>query len=150
MAQKVRSTEKKLLVVFDTNAKSNQNVERIVADFLERVPTLEAQLSMPLVIFQDGVNSSYYVKCNILAREAAELFDLDAKINLTSAESFKSNRNLLLSSKTYEKMAEDAEKGREFNDIIVEYNTDHNSSRPLKVWGGQHRLHAIDDAKKTY
>ena len=44
-------------------------------------------------------------------------------------------------------MQNDAAKGREFNDIIVEYNTSYNENRPLKVWGGQHRLHAIDDAK---
>jgi hypothetical protein len=40
-------------------------------------------------------------------------------------------------------MEEDASKGREFNDVIVEYNTDYNPSLPLKVWGGQHRVSAI-------
>jgi hypothetical protein len=148
MVSKLSAPQNEPLVVFDTNAKSDQKVQKTVEDFLGKVVTLEAKLRMPLVIFQDGVNNSYYVKCNILARDAAELFDLDAKINLTSAESFRSNRNLLLNSKTYEKMKDDATKGREFNDIIVEYNTDYNPGRPLKVWGGQHRLHAIDDGKK--
>lgn len=148
MASKNTVTEEKVVVVFDTNSKNDQKVKKIVEDFLEKVTTLEAKHLMPVVIFQDGVNNSYYVKCNVLARDAAELFDLDARINLTSAESFRSNRNLLLGTKTYEKMQHDAEKGREFNDIIVEYNTDYNPTRPLKVWGGQHRLHAIDEAKK--
>jgi hypothetical protein len=46
-------------------------------------------------------------------------------------------------------MVRDAEKGREFNDIIVEYNTEYNSETPLKVWGGQHRIKAVSSAKKS-
>jgi hypothetical protein len=43
-------------------------------------------------------------------------------------------------------MSADAMKGREFNDIIVEYTKDYVSERPLKVWGGQHRIKAISGA----
>jgi hypothetical protein len=43
-------------------------------------------------------------------------------------------------------MVADAKKGREFNDIIVEYCTAYSPEKPLKVWGGQHRSSAISDA----
>ena len=112
MASKSGLAAQKEVVVFDTNAKVDPRVKKIVEDFLQKVNTLEKQQSMPVVIFQDGVNNSYYVKCNILAHDAVRLFDLDARINVTSAESFRSNRNLLLSSKTYGKMQKDAESGR--------------------------------------
>ncbi len=134
-------------IVFDKNAKSDTKIQEIVREFLADVPTLETKHNMPVVVFQDGVNNSYYIKCNALAQEAAELFDLDARIEVTSPESFRSNRNLLLNSNTYAKMRQDAGKGREFNDIIVEYNKTYNPSKPLKVWGGQHRSHAIAEAK---
>ena len=45
-------------------------------------------------------------------------------------------------------MASDAADGREFNDIIVEYNTGYMPDKPLKVWGGQHRISAISSAWK--
>jgi hypothetical protein len=44
-------------------------------------------------------------------------------------------------------MEEDAAAGREFNDIIVEYNVDYSPQTPLKVWGGQHRISAVRAAK---
>jgi hypothetical protein len=71
----------------------------------------------------------------------------------SSKESYRANRQLLLKNLTYEKMVTDAASGREFNDIIVEYNTDYNPERPLKVWGGQHRTSAINQSgreKKRY
>ncbi|MBI4302266.1 MAG: hypothetical protein HY664_06650 [Chloroflexi bacterium] len=43
-------------------------------------------------------------------------------------------------------MSQDAKNGREFNDIIVEYNTSYSPQKPLKVWGGQHRSKAIQTA----
>ncbi len=133
--------------IFDQNAKSNLDVENLVLQFLKKVPTLESQLDMPIVIFQDGVNNSYFIKCAILANAAADLSDLGAKLDVSSKESYRANRELLLTHNTYLKMKEDAKRGREFNDIIVEYNLDYNESKPLKVWGGQHRIYAISEAK---
>ena len=67
-------------------------------------------------------------------------------LSVESGEAYKANRKLLFTHKTYKTMNEDARDGREFNDIIVEYSTAYEASRPLKVWGGQHRMHAIIDA----
>ena len=133
-------------IVFDKHANPNKQVTQAVKECLERIPTLETERDMPIVIFQDGVNGSYYVKCSMPASEATSLCDLSARLDLSRDESFRANRELLLKHATYLKMEEDAAAGREFNDIIVEYNTEYAPETPLKVWGGQHRISAIKKA----
>ena len=134
---------------FDENAKSNEVVQQQVNELLAQVETMEAKLSMPVVIFQDGVQGSYYIKCSILAINAGELCDLNAKLDISKAGSYRANRQLLLRHETYKKMVSDSSSGREFNDIIVEYNTQYNEESPLKVWGGQHRISAIKSGGQT-
>jgi len=133
-------------ILFDENVEKNGETEKLVSAFLQRVTTLEAKHQMPVVIFQDGASGSYYVKCSLHASDAASLCDLDAKLDVKGTDSYRANRQLFLKHLTYQRMAADALKGREFNDIIVEYNTEYNPGAPLKVWGGQHRIKAISNA----
>jgi hypothetical protein len=130
-------------IIFSETAKENSDIQESVGNLLRSVITLETNHNMPIVIFQDGVSGTYYIKCSILAELAAPLCDLNAKLDYNNPESFRANRELLTSNKTYQKMAADAKAGREFNDIIVEYNIDYDADKPLKVWGGQHRINAI-------
>jgi hypothetical protein len=134
---------------FDQHVSENSNVKNIVQEFLTKISTLETSRDMPIFIFQDGVSGSYYIKCSLLASDAARLSDLDARLDVSSPVSYKANRNLLLQHNTYIKMETDALKGREFNDIIVEYTTVYNPDKPLKVWGGQHRISVISKASAT-
>jgi len=133
-------------IQFDENATYDETVEASVRQFLSEIPTLETKQQMPVIVFQDGVNGSYYIKCSIPAREAATLSDLNARLDPNKAESFRANRELLLKNVTYLRMEKDAAAGREFNDIIVEYNLEYDPETPLKVWGGQHRINAIRQA----
>lgn len=130
-------------ILFEKNAKESDKIEKLASKFFEDISTLENEFDIPIVIFQDGVNNSYYSKCHILASDASKIIDLNAKINPEDAESFRANRELMLEHTTYFKMEADALKGREFNDIIVEYNLDYEKAKFLKVWGGQHRAYAI-------
>jgi len=132
-------------ILFEKSAKKSADIEKLVSGFFENVPTLESELNIPVIIFQDGVNNSYYIKCQILGSVASKIIDLNAKINSKDPESFRANRELMLKHTTYLKMKLDASKGREFNDIIVEYNHGYNTDRPLKIWGGQHRVYAISE-----
>ena len=135
-------------ILFEKSAKKSEDIEKLVSSFFKNVPTLESELNIPAIIFQDGVNNSYYIKCQILASVASKIIDLNAKINTKDPESFRANRELMLKHTTYLKMKLDASKGREFNDIIVEYNHGYNTDRPLKIWGGQHRVYAISETVK--
>jgi hypothetical protein len=135
-------------IIFDSNATKNSKVEKAVEDFLRAVTPLEASHNMPIIVFQDGVQGSYYIKCSLLAEDAQRLCDLNAKLDVKNPESYRANRELLLTNATYLKMESDSSNGREFNDIIVEYNTKYDQSTPLKVWGGQHRISAIKKGGK--
>ncbi len=128
---------------FDKKATKSDNVTSSVNEFLSEVSTLELGYSAPIIIFQDGVDGSYYIKCSLLAEDASRLCDLNAKL---LEESFRANRRLMKSTNTYLRMKDDASKGREFNDIIVEFNKTYEPNKPLKVWGGQHRISAIQEA----
>lgn len=134
--------------IFDSNANKNSRAEEAVKGFLAEVRPLEASHNMPVIVFQDGVQGSYYIKCSLLAKDAERLCDLDAKLDVRNPESYRANRELLLTHATYLKMTSDSSNGREFNDIIVEYNTKYNRDAPLKVWGGQHRISAIKKGGK--
>jgi hypothetical protein len=46
-------------------------------------------------------------------------------------------------------MEEDAINGRSFEDIVIEYDTSYRGNKPLKVYGGQHRITAISKALKA-
>lgn len=134
-------------ILFEKNAKKSEKIKELASKFFAGISTLESEHDVPIVIFQDGVNNSYYSKCHILASVASKIIDLDAKLDAKDPESFRANRELMLTHTTYLKMKSDASNGREFNDIIVEYNLEYNKDKPLKVWGGQHRAHAISQAK---
>jgi hypothetical protein len=133
-------------IKFEEKAKGSNDIKQLAEKFFKEISTLESKIGLPIIIFQDGVNKSYYSKCSILASTASKFIDLNAKINASDSESFRANRELMLKHTTYLKMKADALNGREFNDIIVEYNLDYEKDKPLKVWGGQHRAYAISEA----
>ena len=49
-------------------AKKNDEVKALVEQVVEKIPTMESTLNVPIIIFQDGVSKSYYIKCNIMAK----------------------------------------------------------------------------------
>src|ERR1700686_1699059 len=136
-------------ISFDTHATANAEITRLATEFLAKAETLETELGLPILVFQDGVNQAYNIKFTLRASTAAPLCDLNAKLDPSKAESLRANRELLKKHATYLKMVSDAKNGREFNDIIVEYDTAYEPAKPLKVWGGQHRISAITEANQS-
>jgi hypothetical protein len=133
-------------IVFEKSAVKNAGVEKTVREFLRNIDTLEKVRKMPVVIFQDGVKKSYYIRCAITGRTMAGIISLDARLDPEGGETFRGNRQILETHNTFRRMRADAEAEREFNDIIAEYITSYLPKKPLKVWGGQHRSRAIIDA----
>jgi len=134
--------------VFDQSSTANSDVENAVGEFLNKVETLEVSQGNKVIIHQDGVEKSYYIRCCLLGKTATSLVDLNARLIPESPDSYRANRELLLKNKTFLRMSQDAAGGREFNDIIVEYNNSYSPGKPLKVWGGQHRSRAIQLASE--
>ncbi|MHC4499785.1 MAG: hypothetical protein ACYS21_11810, partial [Planctomycetota bacterium] len=81
---------------FEEKTKKSKHIKELAEQFFKEISTLESKLSLPIIIFQDGVNSSYYSKCHILASIASKFIDLNAKINASDRESFRANRELML------------------------------------------------------
>lgn len=138
--------KKVVSILFDDKAMEDERVHQEVETFLTEVNTLEVIKGAPIIIYQDGKSKSYYVKCGILAEAVYPLLDTDARLNPTDEDSFRANREIRTEHNTYKRMVSDAKEGREFNDIIVEYNKTYSPEKPLKVWGGQHRVRAVQEA----
>lgn len=132
-------------IKFSENSIVDQEIETTVKTFLKEISTAEKAKNVPVLIYQDGVKKSYYIRCTISGETMSRIISLDARLNPQSGETFRDNRELLLTHNTFLRMIIDAENEREFNDIIVEYITSYSPERPLKVWGGQHRARAIID-----
>jgi len=133
-------------LTFDVNSVKDTSIFALVSDCLKDLKILETTTDTPLVISQDGKSKGYYIRCCMLAEHASPLLDMNAKLNPTDAESFRANRELLTEHNTFKRMVADAKTGREFNDIIVEFSKDYAADKPLKIWGGQHRAKAIQQA----
>lgn len=131
-------------IIFDDHTTQDESVVREVKQFMAETETLEKFKCLPVIIHQDGKSKSFYMKCSIQSKIACPLLDTDAQLDDKSR--FRSNRELLKRHSTYKRMLADAKEGREFNDIIVEYNKAYSPQKPLKVWGGQHRVEAIREA----
>lgn len=133
-------------IIFDTKAVKNQTVEKKVTKFVAEYPIELDGNKCALVIYQDSKSKSYFVKCQISAENLASRIDFDARLTPEKESSYRANRELLLNHTTFKKMVEDATSGRSFHDIIVEYNDSYSKVKALKIWGGQHRLKAIEES----
>ena len=136
-------------ILFDAGVERTLEVESQVSEFFEQIDTREGRTSSLAVVCRDGKSESYYINCSIPGRAVCDLLDLDARLDPNSDGSFRANRELVLRHNTYRRMKRDAQDGREFNDIVVEYCREYLPERPLKVWGGQHRSKAIQEAYQT-
>ena len=133
-------------MLFDDKAADDNSVYKKVEIFLREVNTLEVAKKSSTIIYQDGKSKGYYIKCGVLAEIVNPLVDMNAKLDPADIDSFRANRELLIEHNTYKRMVSDAKEGREFSDIIVEYTKDYSPEKPLKIWGGQHRIKAIQEA----
>src|SRR3990170_7825580 len=133
-------------IKFDDKATNNKEIEALVKKFLNEVDTAEKKKDVPVVVYQDGVKKSYYIRCAISGATMNKTVSLDARLDPDNDETFRDNREMQMTNNTFLRMKLDAENAREFNDIIAEYVTSYLPEKPLKVWGGQHRARAIIDA----
>src|SRR3972149_3330263 len=133
-------------IKFDEKATYDKGIEAAVKKFLNDVPTAEKANDVPVIVYQDGVKKSYYIRCAISAETMAKVISLDARLDPQTGETFRGNREIMMTHNTFLRMRADAENEREFNDIIAEYITSYLPEKPLKIWGGQHRSRAVIDA----
>ena len=97
---------------------------------------------------KDEKSGTYYTQCHVLGEDFVKLSDPDATIDPDLEELSKANRELEINNYYFEQMVEDAKEGRQFSDIVIEFNKEYHETKPLKILGGQHRNEAIIEALK--
>lgn len=117
-----------------------------VKDFLKKLPPLEVKKGAPLALLYDERSKAHYLICHQPAQVIVSKTDTDAVLDPDESDEYKLNRDIYTDTYAYKVMEQDAVQGRSFEDIVAEYDASYRSSRPLKIYGGQHRVTAIREA----
>ncbi|MBI4085723.1 MAG: hypothetical protein HY433_00540 [Candidatus Liptonbacteria bacterium] len=134
----------KKFIFQDKKIKIDSDTTKILDDFFDTIPTLEKELEKTLLVLFDSKTKVFYTLCNIKKKNFVGLVDKNAVIDPDLQEDYKLNRDLQPNNPDFKEMQNDASKGRQFTDIVVEYNKQYKPDRPLKILGGQHRAEAIE------
>lgn len=138
----------KNLLVVPSELKPDKAIVDKVCGFLDRFDTYEEKNSVPLLLMLDMKSGAYYTVCHLEAKTIATKADTEAVLDPQESEDYKLNRELYTDTYAYKLMEADAKKGRSFEDIVMEYDNSYRPEKPLKVYGGQHRVLAIRESVK--
>ena len=114
--------------------------------FLQSFETLEVNNDIPVILLLDEKSQAFYISCHIYGQTLTKKADLEAVLDPEESEEYKLNRDIYTDSYAYKIMEKDASELRSFEDLVVEFDPSYNSGKPLKVFGGQHRIKAVEVA----
>lgn len=124
-----------------------RKIEDRLRDFLNEYQPYETVGGSRLPVYLDTKSAAFYISCHLTGRILAETTDSEAVLdNDEEDEIYKLNREITEDQAAYKQMEQDALGGRSFEDIVLEYDQSYRPKKPLKVYGGQHRLRAISKA----
>ena len=112
-------------------------------EFINRFKPYELDNGIPLLMLFDNKSQAFYIICHLESDVLVSRSDIDATLEPNESEDYKLNREIYTDNYAYRKMVADASQGRSFEDLVVEYDTSYRPQRPLKVFGGQHRIQAV-------
>ena len=119
-----------------------------IDDFLKNFQPHEISNAGKLYLLIDERSGAFYLTCHLPGHVLAQSCDTEATLEGDEDdEIYKLNREISEDETAYQVMEADAIKGRSFEDIVLEYDTSYRARKPLKVYGGQHRLKAITKAQ---
>lgn len=125
--------------------KLDEETKNKILDFCDNIKIYEIEFDIPLLILFDSKTKVFYTECHINKDELKKFKDDNATIDPENQEEYRLNRSLQPDNPDFIVMKEDAKKGRQFSDIVIEYNKDYKEKKPLKILGGQHRAKAIEE-----
>lgn len=135
--------------VIPSTIKPNKEVIEKVDSFLAKFKPLEIENNVPLLLYFDEKSKAYYFICHVNGETLSDSCDYEATIDPDDEdEVYKLNRDITEDQAAFKFMQKDASDGRSFEDIVIEYDTSYHSKKPLKIYGGQHRLKAIENVTK--
>lgn len=135
------------LIFLPPDTQTEPVVIKAVGNFLRDFQPYETRSGAKLNLYFDAKSRTYYSTCHLEGRVLAQFCDTEATLGGDEEdEIYKLNREITEDKSAYKAMEEDAFKGRSFEDIVLEYDPSYRPGKPLKVYGGQHRLRAITKA----
>lgn len=135
-------------IIIPKEFKPSTEVLKKANEFVKIFEIFESKSGIPQLLYHDKRSDAYYLICHLESKVLSSKSDLDAVLDPVESEEYKLNRNIYTDSYAYRLMEADAIKGRSFEDIVVEYDSEYRPDKPLKVFGGQHRITAIQEAVK--
>lgn len=120
---------------------------RSIEKFISICEPYEINNNGTLFLYFDKRSKAYYITCKILGNTLIKNVDLNASIDGDEEDIiYKLNRDIYQDAPAFTLMKEDALNGRSFEDLVIEFDLNYNKKKPLKVYGGQHRIKAIEEA----
>jgi len=124
-----------------------EEIVKMASAFIETISPYEIKNGPALVLYLDEKSQAYYLVCHVDANTLVSRCDLQASLEGSDEdEIYKLNRDITEDKAAFKAMEEDAINGRSFEDMVVEFDTSYRKDKPLKVYGGQHRISAITTA----
>lgn len=114
-------------------------------ELVDKYKPYEIENGIPLLLLFDHKSGAFYTICHLRADIIMSKSDVDATLEPNESEDYKLNREIYTDNYAYRKMSVDASLGRSFEDLVIEYDTSYRPQKPLKVFGGQHRIRAITE-----
>jgi len=124
-------------------------VTGLIEDFVEDFQPYEIKTGGKAHVLLDEKSGAYYLTCHLEGRVLTKSCDSEATLDAADDddEIYKLNREIQEDVTAFKSMEKDASQGRRFEDLVLEYDKSYRGTKPLKVYGGQHRLRAITKAE---
>lgn len=126
----------------------SKEIQTLIKEFNNTFKPLES-INGECLTLHDEKSNAFYVSCHLQTKEIVGNADFHATIDDADDDDglYKLNRDITENQVAYNTMCLDAKAGRSFEDIVVEYDKSYSTNLPLKIYGGQHRIKAIQSAK---
>ncbi len=137
-------------LIIPTQLKPTVKVKKLINEFLKAFSTYEIKNGGSILLNYDQKSKTYYLICHLKSNDLVKYADLQATLDLDDEEDviYKLNREITEDESAFVSMQTDAKEGRSFEDMVIEYDKSYRNKKPLKVYGGQHRIKAISNAYK--
>jgi len=134
-------------LIIPDRLKPSSTVKKLVKEFLKTFTIYEIDNGSPLVLNYDKKSSAYYLIGHLKSSDLSRYTDSEATLEIDDEEDiiYKLNREITEDETAFLMMQQDAKEGRSFEDMVIEFDKSYNPSKPLKVYGGQHRIRAISN-----
>jgi hypothetical protein len=141
---------------------------QVAAFYRELKDVPEREDNAKLTLAQDKVGGVYFCDCHLSGEDVATRLDARARLRILEGDEprveeveagqtelaeedetyaeFGFNREIQEKHPLFRRMISDAEEGRSFLGLVLEWDQFYSPERPLKILGGQHRAEAVNRA----